>query len=179
LPPRAFCRGVAPSQAEKSRSDLNARRSDALAAIFRCLQGRLGDVWKRHTRRGLGDRRVDAADPFGGDKAELCKMTAQGVAAQRLLLDRQPTRLGRINAACRAALLLGANRMVGRNMASARPLARRPRYGPFSTITDSADPANRLRTSRFQAKCKFSHGLCIIPVRQHSGFYGLDIGNRR
>ena len=40
-------------------------------------------------------------------------MTAQGVAAQRLLLDRQPTRLGRINAACRAALLLGANRMPG------------------------------------------------------------------
>jgi hypothetical protein len=54
-----------------------------------------------------------------------------------------------------------------------------PRYGPFSAITDSADPANLLRTSRCQAKCEFSHGLCIIPVRQHSAFYGLDIGNRR
>lgn len=96
-----------------------------------------------------------------------------------VLPDRQPTPLGRTNAACRAALLLGANRMPGRNMASARPLARRPRYGPFSAITDSADPANLLRTSRFQAKCEFSHGLCIIPMRQHSAFYGLDIGNRR
>ena len=172
-------RCVAPSQAEKSRPDSNTRRSDALAAIFRCLQGRLGDVWKRRTRRGLGDRRVDAADPFGSEKAELCKMAAQGVAAQRLLLDRQPTRLDRINAACRAALLLGANRMPGRNMASARPLARRSRYGPFSAITDSADPTNLPRTSRFRAKCEFSHGLCIIPVRQHSAFYGQDIGNHR
>ncbi|MGC2221679.1 MAG: hypothetical protein WA624_04565 [Methylocella sp.] len=155
---------------------MNTRRSDAPAAIFRCLQGRLGDVWTRRTRRGLGDRRVDAADPFGSDKAELCKMTAQGVAAQRLLLDRQPTRLGRINAACRAALLLGANRMPGRNMASVRPLARRSRHGPFSAITDCADPANLPRTSRFRAKCAFSHGLCTIPVRQRSAFYGQDSG---
>ncbi|PNE11914.1 MAG: hypothetical protein CR217_06425 [Beijerinckiaceae bacterium] len=172
-------RCVAPSQAEKSRPDSNTRRSDALAAIFRCLEGRLGDVWKRRARRGLGDRHVDAADPFGSEKAELCKIAAQGVAAQRLLLDRQPTRLGRNNAACRAALLLGANRMPGRNMASARPLARRSRYGPFSAITDSADPANLRRTSRFRAKCAFSHGLCTISVRQHSAFYGQDIGNHQ
>jgi hypothetical protein len=54
-----------------------------LAAIFRCLQGRLGDI-------GRGDRRVDAADPFGGDEAELCKIGNPRVwaASTRLVAPR-------------------------------------------------------------------------------------------
>ena len=172
-------RCVAPSQAEKSRPDSNTRRSDALAAIFRCLQGRLGDVRKRRTRRGLGDRRVDAADPFGSEKAELCKMAAHGVAAQRLLLDRNPrvwtasTRLVAprscwARTACRGATWPRLDRLrVGRVM------------GHFRRLQIPLTPQILLGRAVFGQKCEFSHGLCIIPVRQHSAFYGQDIGNHR
>jgi hypothetical protein len=171
-------RCVAPSQAEKSRPDSNTRRSDALAAISAACKAALAMSGSGALVAALAIGASTRPIPLEAKRPNFARWPRKALPLS-LLLDRQPTRLDRINAACRAALLLGANRVPGRNMASARPLARRSRYGPFSAITDSADPTILPRTSRFRAKCGFSHGLCIIPVRQHSAFYGQDIGNHR
>ncbi len=112
LPPVEFCLGVRPSQAAKSRPDLNAlgslqivdRSVEPPESLDQNLYGHPGGVWKSRITFGQLKQFVDTANSFGGDNAELRKMAAQRVDANRPLFDEA------VRAPCAASVWLAAPR---------------------------------------------------------------------